>query len=356
MNLLIVEDDKTAIESYSDNIQSFNKTSDIKISFVVKEDLSSAKDALISPDFDGAIVDLKLSASNQLEGLEIVNEIEENQRFPIYIVSGSIAQVTKEENSFFKKKSRDSNFKEILNEIVQIYQTGITKILGKKGDFDKYLNNIFWKHLSNSMEFWINDSTRTSEEKQKSLLRHTISHMHEYIDEEVEKYHPSEFYIIPPIKTDLYTGDIVKYNGERLIVLTPSCDMVLRSEGRNAERILFCKILELKDKVENISSLTMTTSKNNRTRTKIESLIDNKKQNTHFIPVSKSIEAGIIDFQSTCSFETLEVEEYIKSGEMKRLATISLPFIKDIISRYTSYFARQGSPDFDIDEVYHSLF
>lgn len=358
MKLLIVEDNKPTVQTYIDNIESFNKKSNVKIEYVIKENLKDAKNSLLSSDFDGAIIDLKLSSSTtELEGLEIVEEIENNQRFPIFIVSGSIGQIGKEESAFLKKRKRDTNFKEILSEILEIYKTGITNILGRKGEIDKYLNNIFWNHLSNSMELWVNDSTRSPEEKEKSLLRYTISHMQEYIDEGIEKYHPSEFYITEPIKSNIFTGDIIIYEDNRYLVLTPSCDIVLRKDGnRNANRILFCKILALNDVVKNYSLLNSDTSANNDNRKRLNSYIVNNKQNYHFIPKSNSLDAGLIDFQDKLTLASEEVEEKLTSKEIVRIATVSMPFLKDIISRYSNYFSRQGSPDFNVDEVYKSLF
>ena len=359
MKLLIVEDDDAQIQLYEDNIESFNKTSDVKIEYDKFLNLEDAKKSLLSPKYDGAIIDLKLSqGTDDLKGLEIVEEIEQNQRFPIFIVSGSISSIDdKEENAFLKKRKRDSNFKNILSELVDIYQTGITNILGRKGEIENYLTSIFWNHLSNSMELWVKDKTRTPEEKQKSLLRYTLSHIQEYIDEDIEKYHPSEFYITAPIKTNIFTGDIVSYQDNRFLVLTPSCDILKRTDGnRNANRILFCKIITLNDGVENFNLLNSKTSENNKNRKRLNSFIENKKQNYHFIPKSNLIDAGLIDFQDKLTIESDKVEELLVSKEMIRIATVSSPFIKDIISRFTNYFSRQGSPDFNVSEIYNSLF
>jgi CheY-like chemotaxis protein len=359
MKLLIVEDEPAQIQLYKDNIESFNKTSDIQITYDKFLTLEKAKDSLLSPEYDGAIIDLKLSqGTEELEGLEIVEEIEQNQRFPIFIVSGSISSIDdKEENTFFKKRNRDSNFKTILSELVEIYQTGITNILGRKGEIEEYLTSIFWNHLSNSMDLWVKDTTRTPEEKQKSLLRYTLSHIQEYIDEDIEKYHPSEFYITAPIKMNIFTGDIVFYQDNRYLVLTPSCDIVKRTDGnRNANRILFCKIINLKDGIKNFELLKSDTSINNENRKRLNSFIENKKQNYHFVPKSNLIDAGLIDFQDKLTIETKNVEDLLRDKEMIRIATVSGPFLKDIISRFTNYFSRQGSPDFNVDEIYNSLF
>src|SRR6476646_10686677 len=141
MKLLIVENEKEPIQMYTDVIESFNKKSEVIIIPDFQDNLADGLEALKKPEYDAAIIDLKLSNNSiELEGLEIVNAIIYKLRIPVYIVSGSIGQVDLPENALFKKRLRDGNFKDVLTEIVDIYNTGITKILGQKGDIEEYLN------------------------------------------------------------------------------------------------------------------------------------------------------------------------------------------------------------------------
>ena len=359
MKLLIVENELEQVQLYIDVIESYNKTSGIKIIPIPFYTLETGIKALENDYYDAAIIDLKLTVNTtELKGLEIVNSIKDKLRFPVFIVSGSIGQIDIPESALFKKRLRDGDFKEILNEIIKIYSTGITKIINNKGIIEEYLNSIFWNHLSNSMDNWIEDVSRNPDEKQKSLLRYTLMHMQEYIDEDVEKYHPSEFYIVKPIKQNIFTGDIVSYEENRYIVLTPSCDIVLRlDKTRNTKRILFCKIKKLSEVINNFGNLKIDTGINNETRKSLNSYIsNNSKQNFHFIPKSNLLEAGLIDFQDKLTIPENVVNDLIETEKIIRNATVSMPFLKDIISRYSNYYARQGSPDFNIDEVYKSLF
>ncbi len=361
MKLLIVEDEPVQIQMYEDNIESFNKKSDIKLSYDKFLNLEDAKGALLSPEYDGAIIDLKLSeGTEKLEGLDIVNEIEQNQRFPIFIVSGSISSIDdKEENTFFKKRNRDSNFKDILSELVEIYETGITNILGRKGKVEKYLTSIFWKHLSNSMELWIKDSGRTPEQKQKSLLRYILLHIQEYLEidnnSEFEDYHPAEIYITPPVKNKAFTGDIVidKENKNRYIILTPSCDLaqgkakfILLASIENITEGIFNEkvgiIKKDKAKPEVISEAEMILKK----------LISNSFSNKyHYLPKYQHIESGLINFQKV---NTISNKDLLSQYEI--IAATNSSFTKDIVARFSYYYSRQGSPDFDVDEIYNSLF
>jgi CheY-like chemotaxis protein len=365
MKLLIVEDEKDIRDSYAKQIKLYNHDHP---EFILKadyaKDYSEAEESL-GFDYDAVILDLKLSKTNvQYEGKSLLEEIKSNLRYVSYVITGNpeaIEEQKGDENAFFRirvKGEANADFTVILNEISGIYKTGITKILGNSGVIEKYLNNIFWNHLSSSIDLWVKDEIRNGEQKEKSLLRYTLLHMQEYIDEEIEKYHPNEFYITKPVKKNIFTGDIINLRGSRYVVLTPSCDIVLREDGvRNTKKILFCKIISLNDVVENYSSLVKETSKNNPIRKRLNRYIQNNgKQNFHFIPKSTSIDAGFIDFQDNLTLPIGDVVSFLRTDEMERIATISLPFLKDIISRYSNYYARQGSPDFNIDEVYKSLF
>jgi hypothetical protein len=359
MILLIIEDEKEQVQLYFDVIESFNKANGTNITPVPKFSLEEGKEALLNLDYDAAIVDLKLSSNSvELEGLEIVDIILDNLRFPVFIVSGSIAQIERQENALFKKRLRDSDFKIVLNELTNIYNTGITSILGKRGTINEYLNKIFWKHLSTSMDVWINDPSRTPEEKQKSLLRYTLLHIQEYLElseeSNFENYHPAEIYITPPVKPNVFTGDIVSENDSdhNYIVLTPSCDLaqakakdiLIATIEKEDTGILFEKINIIKKRKESNKDST-------KEEQELRSLINNSFSNKyHFLPKYKNIGAGIINFQK---IKSIRVNDF--KNDYIRVAAINSSFTKDIVARFSYYYSRQGSPDFDIEEIYSSL-
>lgn len=365
LKLLIVEDDEELIKSYKRDIRSFNLTSDVKIKECV---INNKDDALViledtSVYFDAAIVDLRLDNKGgndqDYSGNEVIRKIKSNLRFPVFVITGTPHFIDPDlaiQNSLFKIKTRgeEDNY---LEQFIEIFNTGITNILSRKGIIEQYLNNIFWNHLSTSMDMWIDDTTRVPSEKERSLIRYTLLHMQEYIDEDIEKYHPSEFYITRPIKKNIFTGDIVSLGKDRYIILTPSCDIIIRAGGnRNADFIMLCKLKGLNDIVKNYNLLNGHTPINNDNRKRLNSFIENKNQKYHFIPKSKDFDAALIDFQDKLTFPQSDTEKLLETGEMIRLATVSSPFLKDIISRYSNYYSRQGSPDFNIEEIYNSLF
>lgn len=220
LKLLIVEDDATVVDTYLRGVKAFNLGAEVKVLAEISKDRNSAFNLLNNSQsiFDAAIVDLDLMGTIGVDksGNEVIRLIKEKLRFPVFVISGTphnLDEDLKEESSLFKVKARGDEG-DYLEEIVSIYKTGITKILNRTGTIENYITEIFWNHLSSSLDLWINDNERSDEEKQKSLLRYTLLHIQEYLeltaDSDFENYHPAEIYITPPIKNKIFTGDILQ--------------------------------------------------------------------------------------------------------------------------------------------------
>jgi len=366
LKLLIVEDDEELIKSYKRDVKSFNLTSGVKIKEVVINDKDKAIEILEDSNiyFDAAIVDLRLDknglADQIYSGNEVIRKIKNNLRFPVFVITGTPHLIDPDltiQNSLFKIKTRgeDDNY---LDQFIEIYNTGITKILSRKGIIEQYLNNIFWNHLSASLDIWINDKKRTPEEKQKSLLRYTLLHIQEYLeitnDSDFEDYHPAETYITPAIKDSLFTGDIVVENKtfQKYIILTPSCDMA----QKKAKDFLLVTIENCDSGIVNEKRNLLKKGKADEdvlaeAENTIKALIDNSYSNKyHFLPAYKEIKAGLINFQKLKSVRSKDFGD-----NYNIVASTNSSFTKDIVARFSYYYSRQGSPDFNIDEIYQSL-
>lgn len=365
LKLLIVEDDINVIEMYTRDINSYNKVNqEIKIVETIISDKDRALVTLKNSDnvFDGAVIDLDLkqSGGSDSSGNDVIREVKENLRFPVFVISGTshnLEASLSAESSFFKVRDRDAEF-DFIEELVAIYNTGITEILNRKGIIEKYISDIFWNHLSNSLDLWTNDSKRKPEEKQKSLLRYTLLHLQEYLeiteDSEFENYHPSEIYITPPIKPRVFTGDIVQSIEDKsnYIVLTPSCDLA----QSKAKDILLVSIEPINEtiageKIVIIKKGKLEDEKLEEAHLVLQKLIHNAYSNKyHFLPEYKDIVGGLINFQKLQSFRFKDFE-----NRFTRIASINAGFTKDIVARFSYYYSRQGSPDFETDELIDSL-
>ena len=241
--------------------------------------------------------------------------------------------------------------------MTDIYKTGITKIIGSKGIIEKTLLKIFWENISENMKYWKTEIV-DGNNIEKILSRHILAHLSEKLklteEGEFEKCHPAEVYLVPPIKKDPFTGDILKNRDpeEYFLILTPACDMDLRKQEnnsvkRNADKIILAKLIRF-DQMPEICKYISEQSKNNEEV--VKKYIKNKKERYHYLPSFGSRILGyLIDFQDINQINSEELDTY------DRVASIDEPFLKNIISRFTSYYARQGSPDLDIDIILKSL-
>lgn len=360
LNLLIVENDELNVKLYESQVERYNKRSkSLDIECFIKKDLSSGLEALDKEHYDAAIVDLKLSQSTlKAEGNEILLKIKDTKRFPVFIISGFVDDLDDmfdDENTFFKVYDREGlDVQKVLNDMVKIYKTGITNILGRKGVIEKHLNSIFWRHLSGSFEAWLNDEEETR--KEEKLLKYISQYLFQYLDVdesgEFDKYDSHEFYLYPSVRPEYVTGDLFfdKNSNDSFILLTPACDMVIRDIGtRNADKILLLHICNWNSMTE-FSGVSSEMSPNNKKRRKLTDYMQNNKERYHFLPPYFDISGGFIDFQSVKSVDA----ETLNTG-YTRIATVSPLFLKDIMARFGRYYSRQGQPDLNIEKIQNQM-
>lgn len=360
LKLLIVEDDSHQIEMYNDNIELYNHNNNTNIKANCIKNLHDGLQALQNPDYDAAIIDLKLSPGDQEgEGNQLIEKIRFTLRIPIVIISGYPqdldAQYQSANNPLLTVHKKDDQFSEILDEIIAIHKTGITNILGKKGHIETYLNSIFWNHLASTVGYWKGISNG-HEDIEKVLLRYTLSHLQEYLElhdtqKDFEEYLPIEMYVSPPIKQKLFTGDIIKsQEGVYWIILNPSCDMA-QAKAKNVtiaeiEKIENDYTLNLKRDIQKANEEDKYSKK-----MELEKLIrNNGSLKYHFLPQSECFEGGFINFQKITSLKYKNVEQ-----DFQRIASITDRFAKDIIARFSYYYSRQGQPDFNTVRILDEL-
>jgi len=92
----------------------------------------------------------------------------------------------------------------------------------------------------------------------------------------------------------------------------------------------------------------------NTKKGELKDYMRNGRARYHYLPKSQKLASGFIDFQDKLTVASSSVDEGIKNKSLLRIATVANPFLKDIISRYSSYYSRQGAPDFNVEELYSS--
>lgn len=344
LRLLIVEDAEQDIEIFRDVVEDYKHDQKRDIALVECKTLDEALRKLDN-SFDGAIIDLKLADQGD-EGNRIAEVIGESfLRIPTAILTGNpnnwddalnekIMLIEDGDSPVFIKG--EVEYDKILNRFWEIYNTGLTRIMGGRGEIEKNLSQVFLNNLRPHLQTWISYGKEDSERTEKALLRYALNHLFQLLEEDEERCFPEEVYLDPPLLTQITTGSIVKEgtNGQQFVVLNPACDLIPRNgEFKPGHRILLVKIEREDEIVGKVKSDSF------------RQLRDNRLSYYHWLPRTKFFEGGFLDFRN---LRTLTKEEFDGKFENPSIQ-ISPFFVKDIVARFSAFYARQGQPDIDED-------
>lgn len=366
IKLLIVDDDPEVLNKFEKSVTRYNRDTETETQYKVYKvkSLSKAEEILKYYKLDTAIIDLNLKENNNTSEIDnsdgnlIIERIIKNYRIPIYILTGEPAKLKeqyKNKNNIALCVKGEKTYLELLKEIYNKLSSKTIGYFSRDGYLEKEINDFYWNNLQETLDSWTKVADDSSEEIDKILSRHTVACLNEklYVNGNIgsfDKYHCGEMYIMPPIKKHYHTGDIILKDEELFIILNPACDIVNKNKLNN---YILAKIIKALDipRIQNQSEARKNKYiEDNLKRT-------NKLDQYHFLPSFNRIkEEFVIDFQqlSTVKIGSItesESNDYITQRETfitsyERIASISSAFLKDIIARFSNYYARQGQPNF----------
>ena len=344
MKILLVEDAKEQQEAFESSVEVFNRENDICVKYEIADSIPDALNK-IDGSYDGAIIDLKLGDDDE-GGNKIVSKLRESFiRIPIIFVTAYTNSVI-EHPSIIKKRARsDESYKADLLLLQEVKNTGLTHIIGGRGQIEDILIKVFLNNLLPQINEWIKYGKTDSSRTEKALLRHTLNHLIQLIDDDADSCFPEEVYLFPPLTKQTRTGSIVqeKKSGKWFAVLNPACDLVIRGDGsRNTDRILVVEvdsITELFPWFNDAKNLSK-----NRKGLLRRAFENNKSAYYHWLPETNFFGGGFLNFRKLSS---MEIEQFKKKFCMPPKIQISPSFVKDIVARFSSYYARQGQPNID---------
>ncbi len=346
MNLLLVEDHEQDITSCMNAVNDFMEDESCTVNVKVCSNVEDALLSLSQSYYDGAIIDMRLANEGD-EGNQITEQIKNTfRRIPVVIMTGTPDSALTEGIplvGLFKKG--ETKYYEIIKELWDIYKTGLTKIMGGTGFIEKSLSEIFIKNLIPYRNKWKTYGNIDSVRTEKAFLRHAISHLNHLLADGFEKCYPEEFYLYPTFSKKISTG-VVLINKESKIsyvAMNPACDLALRENGDcNTDRALLVEIEEKKDLFPNFDWENLS---NSNKKELDKAYKNNKSGYYHFLPKTDFFKGGFLNFRRISTYSEHEMKAIFDNSDIQ----ISSSFLKDIISRFSSYYARQGQPDIDHD-------
>ncbi len=347
IKILIFDDDQKVVDDFYATIKSLNATGlgkTIVGSSCTKKHISVIKKHIKS-DLNGIIIDMKWH-NNEKYGERIVNEAKRHM-IPIIIYSGNPYEI--DENDFFKFFSKSNKLGNLLEHIINIYNTNIFNIFSNEGLLIEEIHGIFWKHVSGDILSW---NGLSQELKSKRLMRYVVSRLSNKFligdeSEASDSLSSSEFYINPIIKDKIHPGLVIleKKSNKRYVILNASCDM----ERTIPENIVLCESSDdFRDDYIQMYNNATTSDKRRSIKDKFERIVKNGNPQYQYLPPYKGkIKESFFNFQKVINVSKNDI---LEMNEFEKLYTINPEVYKDIQYRFTHYFARQGQPELDSEE------
>ena len=356
IKILVVEDDESEVELCKKTFERYHLETERKVALKVCISVEEAFSCL-HQGFDGAIIDLTLNYDGDA-GNKVIRRIEEEFiRIPIAVLTGTPDAVSEVSQylGVFKKGDPGSGYYDLLGRFWSIHNTGLTRILGGRGLIESKLTEVFQKNLLPQIEQWEKYGGDDSEKTEKALLRHALHHLVQLIDKDMDQYYPEEFYLYPPPSDDIRTGSILEAkcgNQKYVAVLSPDCDLVIREDGtRNTDRILFAEVISPEVLFEWFDTKSQSDFSKTK-KTKIQMMRENKgPRYFHCLPMTDFFPLGFINFRKVSTLAECEIKGKFKTPPKIQ---ISPPFVKDIVARFSTFYARQGQPSIDFGYPYRA--
>ncbi|MDN5106057.1 response regulator, partial [Aliarcobacter butzleri] len=336
------DDEEEVRKTYIRAIKRFNSAGgkELFLYYEVKS-LEEALETIKEIRFDAAIVDLNLNKTEKsTEGNQAIKSLIENFRMPIFVVSAyldGLEELYKDTPLIISKTKGKIKTQELLEEILKELHSHVMQFYARNGFLEKKINEFYWSHLSHTFESWEELAKDISKDELDVIIsRHTLMGINEELYKVSPKYHPAETYIIPSIKEEPHTGNILEKEGEYYINITPACDIAERAKLGKLSNYSLVKI----ESVYNIDVVKSKATIDKQISYVRDTLKRNQTERYHYLPHFNIIPESVIDFQSVINIKQNEIENY------KSKASITMQFLKDIQNRYSSYLGRQGQPNY----------
>jgi len=339
--ILLIEDSEADASVCKDAIDMMNdEKPERELELTIAATYEEAIETLDN-QFNGVIVDIKLNDGNS--GNDIIHTIISNYRIPVAVMTGTPDTDLEEKSPIVVYKKGEKTYKDIIDDLVVSFDTGLFNVIGGNGILEETMNKVFWRNLYPQIKSWT-ELKREGYDTEKILLRYAISHIQELLDYEVPAYVTHEMYIKPPINENVKTGTILrnKEDGNYCIVLSPPCDLALHNGKMKTDTIMVCEI-ESEEKIS--KEIIGTTGEAKRKKVLLPAIKNNYKEYYHWLPQNGLFEGGYVNFRHTLNYSPNELDQYFEKFDLQ----LTNFFVKDILSRFSAYYARQGQPDFEFD-------
>lgn len=371
LRILYIEDDKDNREELIE-LSSDWEINDCKIIIEGEESFEIATKRICNEGFHMVILDLykgRAGDGGEMLGLTTLEDVKSHIFVPIIFYSGNTSAVRELKSQVIGVATKGEGMDKLKDEIKRLTSHGLPFINENIYEFINHkIKEYFWGTIQENNTIFKPDDKDHSlgylllRNICNSLSRDNIYKILGNNSIAEDKVHPMEFYIYPRNDDAEYeNGEIVVNNetNDVYIILTPSCDFILRYDKKNgchyrkANNILLAKADPLTITQEYSQYQRKFQQQNNAKdeRNKLSKVIESSKDERHFfLPGTPFIENRVVDFQDNMvvTYEDL-------TSKFTRLAKLDNPFAQSMTASFIRYYNRIGFPDIDTEYVIRKL-
>lgn len=380
IKILIIEDNEELAEELEECLKHERNFPDAHIKRY--ENFTEGEKSFLYEKFDLAIVDIKDDSpgGDIYAGIKIISRIMKNIFIPVIFWTGNspdpILNYLKENNMYLEDndsmislimKEQMQDVADRINTIINSKYFGVTKSI--EHEISKTLAEHLWKHVRpHYNDYFSGVDEEDISRLQESILRSRIVRkLSAEIDNNTDiSGYAAWRYIYPPVSSGLSTGSILKSSNtnssEWSIVLSPACNLEPRGKEGAAQVPKSDYLILAKAKPVEEYNFYAKYSKNPTTNL-WNKHIENKlkaKENWYYLPKFVDIPDIFINLEDIYTIQ-LNKEEYIdkfRKGEdrsfwkyfidtnfLEHIATLSSPYVENLISQYSHFIGKVGTPD-----------
>jgi len=386
LHLLVIEDEPVIIDNWKEKLDFYNIEND-KIYTIIPTyatELGEAKKLLSNSFFNAAVIDIRLSNLNKLEGqpnkdgYELFDLIKNSSLTVAAICTGepALAEEIEDEDKLAKIFEKGDGVVEQVLTWLDDNNSMISAIQNMQEALKKEMAKAFSKSIWPRWDYWFNESTKLNSSIEPALRRHMATHLHATFLSEVTAVHPEEYYFIPPLIDKLDTGDITLVDGKHYILVTPRCEIAQKKNSTfqfvelssiasklstlNDKIINNKKIIEQQEGTEGLSKTAEEIDDLRKLIAKDDSKINNlfrhggNKASLHFLPeIKRANNDNYGPFHANFDriiFILKSDTEKLTNFKDGKYASLSNEFVPSLVERLGAYFSRIGTPNYSHPE------
>ncbi|MFJ2486967.1 response regulator [Pseudomonas sp. NPDC087639] len=359
-SFLIVDDDPSMAAQTSEILQSKRTLPGDEIVCEVCSNFELAKNKVLSSRYDLIVLDLQDDVARvEMKGQEVLDLLRENHFVPVVFYTGHAHKVTPLESPFVRVVAKGDDDVELLRGAVrEVFSSGLPKLIHF---IQEQQRAYLWAHVD---EFWkstgpicdVKDLAYLLSKRLSSALK-GVSVRRGLDGEDKDIAHPIEMYVWPSIGDGLQTGDVVEFEGRQFVVLNPACDF---AQGK-VNHIVLAECIALEQCPEFLDLIKQKQAGTPYTGNQLAALKaivgDNRqgkkvqKERYKYLPATVFMRSSVVDFQALRSVANSDEQ----LAAIKRIATLDTPFVESLLSKFSRYYGRIGTPDLNVDELVGSI-